>query len=233
MFQGVQFRKVFDSLYQISYETQFEVCSTFFRVSQYYESSNKKIKNIPMSVMEGIYLYAKQYRKGKSPKLEFSYFSDWHGFNIHGKVFKRWMKEVKHLEPNEEQLRSLIIKNIPEDIYRSGNFYIIGTFRKGALNDINTLHHEVAHGMFALNETYRNEVIETLELYRKELNGTTWVLHKWDYADEVIDDELNAYLATSQNWFIKQEFPGDLLHIKKALRKIWKSYLPNNYRPKL
>lgn len=160
--------------------------------------------------------YAKNMGKGI-----FTYPNDWAGFNLPGEhIFK--LHEVGIQDANRyDRMMLSIAEFIRAKEENNTNFYIIGTAQTDEnLND--TFNHELAHGLFFADETYRTKTVEMVEaipsrtrkfLFRK--------LKECGYSDEFLVDESQAYLSTGlYDTFDK---PSVRKHCEK-FEKLFKKY---------
>ena len=76
-------QEIFPNCFILNFKTQYELSSTFMRVQEFYESPFKNIKNKLFSHIQFMDTYANEYGN-------FTYTSDWAGFNVPGNVFNRW-----------------------------------------------------------------------------------------------------------------------------------------------
>ena len=117
----------------LHYEKQYELCSTFMRLQEFYESDIPEIKGNFFSLEEYMDAYAN--RMGN-----FSYTSDWSGFNVPSNVYYSWLEKFKNdLLRKEEALVDIISKETNKT-----KFYIIGSYgdNKNAI-----VRHEIAHAL--------------------------------------------------------------------------------------
>jgi len=189
-----------NGIIHLKYPTQRALCSAFVRVQEFYESPYLQIQQMFFTLETFRDIYAKHHG-GK-----FTYFTDWNGFNVPSHVFKRFFIIYwNHLRPEEKDLYF----KIPMKYWYSGEqFYVIGTH-----NDAD-IKHEVAHGLFFLNDRYRKEMITAIERVDKK-KIKTWVkkLTKMGYGHNVIDDEIQAY-------FVEEELEG--------FERIFEKYCPSS-----
>lgn len=163
------------------FDTQYELTSTMIRFQEFYESPYPEIKEQTFTLDEFMDVYAKNMGN-------FTYFEDWAGFNIPGKVYLNFIKKhIVQLRPKEKT----IFKAIPLK-YLSGliPFYIIATLK----NDSRTFIHELAHALYQLNEDYYKEIFILANALSKRTKSSWFKkFKKWGYCEEVWYDELQAY----------------------------------------
>lgn len=173
----------------LKFQNQYEVCSTFMRLQEFYESPFKPIRGKVFSLELLMDLYAKQ-------QGNFTYTSDWGGFNVPGHVVNDFYdKFYDGLLAKEQRLYDMIYETDgmgnqvpPEDLER---YYVIGLYEEGSLD------HELAHALYYLNDDYRRVVNALVKALPKTTGETIkkWLLDK-GYSKPLVVDETNAYLAT-------------------------------------
>lgn len=201
--------KVIGKIHLLTFDNRQELARTFLRFQEHYESPG--FKGRVFTLDEFKQWYVKHSPKGKKAG-KFTYYSDWSGFNIPSPVLKRFY--AGEFDPLSYKERRLL--EIFADV--KGEFYIIGVHRKA--KDLHALvKHEMAHGLFATNMTYRRKVLATLK--RFDLTGLKNNLRsKSGYHEDVLDDECHAYSLT----------PGKRralipVELEKELNMIYRSYV--------
>jgi len=194
-------------------ENQYELASTFMRLQEYYESP-KFCGEFP-TLEEYMDWYASAFGN-------FTYFSDWNGFNVPGDVVREFFAECPHeLLDKEKRLRDLL----SEWIYNDEPFYVIGVHCQD-----NTIDHEFAHAFFYLDEDYRTEMTGLVNNLSKSFRDTvTGYLTKEGYHSHVYLDESQAYLATNTmmetDEMVKSKVPwNDVLELQRAFHTRYEVY---------
>jgi hypothetical protein len=168
----------------LKFANQYECCSTFMRMQEFYESPFKEIRGKHFSLELFMDLYAKQ-------QGNFTYTSDWGGFNVPGHVVDDfYLKFQNGLLAKEARLFDLIYDGMGN--LRKDKYYVIGMYDEGSLD------HELAHAVYYLNADYRlvvNSMVKSLPTYVSE-PIRAWLLKK-GYSKALVVDETNAYLTTS------------------------------------
>ena len=171
-------------------DTQAELCHAFVRMQEFYESPFPTIRAHHFTVEE----FEAQY-KG-------NYYADWHGFNIPGDVVRKFEAIFADLSESEKAILAAV-KGLPR-------FYIIGTHEPAPDSDdeplADVIAHERAHARYYLDPSYRKAVNEALTILKETHRSAVEKLVEWlakrGYSSEVVDDEINAYLATTdQKWW--------------------------------
>ena len=77
-------------------------------------------------------------------------------------------------------------------------FYIIG----GKKGDMNVIDHEIAHALYYMNESYKGEMDDlNYDFFKKhsmQYSKIVKALKKMGYGENVIKDEVQAYMSTSK-----------------------------------
>lgn len=169
--------EVSQDVFLLNFENCHELCSTFLRFQEHYESPEYAGKIFTLDEFKKWY---------QGDDGEFTYYSDWSGFNIPSWVLDPFLEgKFDPLSPEEEWFLSFFHEKV------GGNkFYIIGTFgKKGG----SALKHETAHGLFYVNPTYKKEVQEVIKsLPKKTVNQIKKAL-SFDYHENSLEDEIHAY----------------------------------------
>jgi hypothetical protein len=202
------------------FNTQKELALAFCRVEEYYEG-NPKVNGKYLTLEDFIDAFTTD--DGK-----INYFHYWTGFNIPGNIFSQWFKQKSSQQTKWE---IAIAQEVSKKIDFTKPYYVIG----GKKGDMNVIDHELAHALYFMNEFYRGEM-ETLNYdffkqYRKEYSKMVKKLKKMGYGDNVIRDEVQAYMSTSKKKELVDKFDLDyntVLPMVKQYRKVLSGY--NTYK---
>lgn len=204
---NIDHRLLTPHIYLLSFDTQHDLTSTFLRFQEHYESPRFKgevftldefqdwyIKNSPNGIKTG----------------EFTYHSDWNGFNIPSHILKPFYEGKFDPLSSDEQAILELFKD------HSHVFYVIGVHKESNNPDA-LLEHEIAHGLFTTNEEYRKEVLEALSQFdiepiKEELRN------KGGYHEDVLVDEVHAYSLGTK---LKTPIP---LELSQSIRSIFDRY---------
>jgi len=198
------FRLLRKDLVLVEASSQYAITSMFLRPQEFYESPYPSIHAQYFELDEYIDIYARD--KGK-----FSYYTDWSGFNIPSTSFKKFIEVFQYSFSAKEHIlvngiRSLI-PNLDE-----ARFYIISVIKNNV--DRSTLNHEIAHALWYLDENYCVKMqILVDDIPTKVHTPIVRRLRKCGYAEKVMDDEIQAYLATSPSIKIRS-----LFHLPKSYK---------------
>ena len=104
--------------------------------------------------------------------------------------------ELFDLNEKEKQLRKVTKK------FKNKLYYVIST----RATDKMTLKHELVHAYYYLNPVYKQEVDVLIRHMNKDIRKQlVKELKEWGYASQVINDEINAYMATSSHKYLVEE----------------------------
>lgn len=202
-----------NKIHLLVFDTQKDVASTFLRFQEFYESPEFRGKTFSLDEFKKWYV---QNSPNGQKTGEFTYYSDWNGFNIPSSVLRPFYEGK--FDSLSEQERNFLekFKNEPEP------FYVIGV-HKATKNLDAYLQHEVAHGLFFTDENYKNKVLKVIskfdtESIRKELRS------KAGYHEQVLDDEVHAY-SICTGGKLKTPIPKGLV---TELRILYDKYLEIN-----
>ena len=170
----------------LKFDTQYEITSTMMMLQEYYESPYDEIYRKPVIYEDYMDVYAKY-------NGNFTYFTDWSGFNVPANVAKKYFKAKymdSHVWKKEQQLFYIF-----DEYYKKykNKFYIIAVYKDGDIN------HELAHGLYYLYPEYKRGVDKLINLKNNYFIGKRkWLLEK-GYREEFIMDELQAYFLEEKN----------------------------------
>ena len=179
-------------IYHINYTSHYVLVSSMMRLQEFYEGSDRvvgKYSTLEES-MDAYFLTT-------HPKVDdFTYFQDWAGFNIPGRIVRDFY-ELYHTNFTDKE--TFLFNSLDKHVknWRTKKFYLIATHK---LPDY--YNHELAHGLYYIYDDYRVEMDELIHKcsYRKHLSRK---LKSLGYLSEhVIDDEIQAYLSTSTKKYL-------------------------------
>lgn len=185
--------EIIKDIYLLTFDDVYELCMHFLRYQEYYESPKFKDKNFELVD------FMRWYSRDSNV---FTYPDDWTGFNIPGEIIPEiHLKGIKDLNRYDRFMYSIY-----EEIkaQNEGRFYLIGV----QTGDNITVEHEIAHGLYYLNEKYRNRCKDLIEAYIKNdgyLEKFKEYLVEMGYHESVFEDEMQAYMATGldPDWDLK------------------------------
>jgi len=178
-------------------ESQFEIAYAFMRLQEFYEHRDVSRQGKYFTLDEVIENYRESGHSGK-----FSYLEDWAGMNVPGHVVFDFIDKYKSdFTTREHKLLNTVLKVLKqeENAKVDGKFYLIGSC-SDLYND-----HEICHALWYLYPEFKEDSQKLLKkLNKTEVNAVTKMLKDAGYADNVIDDEINAYISTSDMYYIKE-----------------------------
>lgn len=177
------------NVFAVVIEDRYTRAMTFCRGQEYYESPNKKFRGKDFSIWDYMKWYSEEYHKG------FSYGADWSGFNIPYDVLRKCYEKCDMETPYDEVMWDIIM-DIERQMDDTKKAYVIGA---GDMNG-STFQHEVCHGLWYTNPTYKKDATTLLSIIDEEdYEIFENNLLDMGYTDKVINDEIQAYLCYGHN----------------------------------
>lgn len=199
--------EIVDNIYHVHYDTQVELTSSFLRFQEHYESPEFRGKIFSLDEYKEWYI-------NNSPQGretgEFTYYTDWAGFNIPSSVMDPFYSgEFKEIT-NKEQALLDQFENV-----RNEKFYVLGTYGQ---SNLNTLKHEVAHGLFYTNQDYHDKAMNIIDKMDSNVREkiVNFLSNSGGYHPDVCDDETHAYLTANYDYLVKK----GILEDSESSRKI-------------
>jgi hypothetical protein len=152
---NIELSEVAPKVYLLTFDTQKDVTSTFLRFQEHYESPEFAGKVFTLDE------YKEWYVKNSPNGIktgEFTYYSDWSGFNIPSTILQPFYEGKFH--PLSEAEQRIL------DLFRDKEhpFYIIGVHKESKSFE-KLLRHETAHGLFFTNPEYKKEALDIITKY--------------------------------------------------------------------
>lgn len=197
-------REVKKNIFLLEFYHEYDMCMTFLRYQEYYESPSPKFRGRSFKILDFMKWYSLKFGNGS-----FTYPTDWAGFNFYGDVIKE-VRELGIPDLNNYDTQMLKVYQQCKKKAAGSKFYIIGVVKgNGALE------HEVAHGLYYLNPDYRKEMNNLVKKMDPELRKVmdTYLL-KVGYTPGVFVDETQANMATTgdfTNYSERNAFPADAI----------------------
>lgn len=183
-----------DGVCHLQFESRKELIDTFIRVQEFYESAFDNIRGKYFSLGDFLEQYENKYHT--------DYYEDWNGFNVPGEIVRKFFDLFKDDVRSEESV-------IPRDCQ-----YVIGTW------DEDSIDHELAHALYHIDADYRgdmNYMIFKMDLSKYKII-CNWLIDTKGYNTEVVFDEIQAYLATSEYDYLDGHGLGSLHDLVKPFR---------------
>jgi hypothetical protein len=188
-------RKEANGVYSLTYETQYDLCMSFVRVQEYYESPEFKDK--VFSLEEFIDYWSNEFGNGC-----FDYPVKWAGFNIPGKVLANWYElNSNTIRDKEKVLIDKVNARIKKDKLKMEEIYLIGVYNQSQNKKL-VINHELAHALYSLDKDYKLkcekifEKIESDDMGKLCIESIKEELHDMGYGENVFMDEIQAYWST-------------------------------------
>jgi len=205
-----------DHIWAIKAEDSHTRALMFMRPQEYYESSFEEIINKQFKVSNFVNIYKQHYGK-----KEFTYGSDWAGFNIPSNVLEECMFNIPEDEINNwDKLMLLVIETIKK-YEGEHNYYLLGLDEL----DNRLLEHEFAHAMWFTLPEYKEEMSkmnDELDAVVKDMMCKC--ITEYGYADHVLPDELQAYMSTGLGKKMKDLNIPDIEVWQQKYREIFDNY---------
>lgn len=198
--------KVFPKTYHINFKTQKDLGMFFLRLQEFYEDDFFQDEFFTIERFKEF--YKEEYGGG-----EFTYFSDWQGYNICSEQMRSCVKYYKpHLSKlSHKEKESILMVDFLSRI-EDGKWLLIGTCGKNHEQKI-TLNHELAHAIYFFDKNYNKNVKKLMrEMPSSIMKKSYDFLKGVGYDNENIVDELNAYWSTGCTY---EELEIPLKHAKK------------------
>ena len=191
-----EIRKIYDRIYHIHFDRQFDLCMTFLRVQEFYESPEFKDH----------YFTVADFMDWYSCGGDFTYVTDWDGFNVPSPAIDEFFELIDYYdgEWNAFDAELATIHKILSD-REKGDYYLIGTYSKEDEIDQMVLNHEIAHALFASNFDYRRKMERLINKLPKQkvVAKMSETLDEYGYHRAMHRDELQAYFATGLDRVMK------------------------------
>jgi len=223
-------REISPNVFLFKYDTQYDLCMSFVRMQEFYESPHFKGRYFTLET------FMDWWAKDQSDiKGSFDYPARWNGFNIPGEVVSNWLFECDEdiLRPKELKILRKIAKRfkIKLDNYTDAStfheclkyglkdIYIIGVHKESSYSkeDIN---HELAHAFYTLYPKYRKKCQKLISKVDKDIVKYAMdSLIKKGYDTDFLDDEFQAYCSTGIAYGIHDSLINNFVSFKKSVKK--------------
>jgi hypothetical protein len=224
-----QLKKMRKGVYMLSFTNHIDLCYSFMRYQEFYESTNPRFYGKTFTWAEYIRWYTITNKKEGSNPHAFYYASDWSGFNhpveVIGKVHDLGISDPNHYDDIMYGIYKMIMTECDKA-------YLIG-----AVPGTSTEKHELTHAAFYLLPEYKNKVVSAIQKThnasqkylndrRKLIEGMTDVLFKMGYATSSIVDEINAFATTGDHKFFDKLDKQAYASLKKELVTLHNKHYP-------
>ena len=207
----------------VTFTDKYEMAMTFLRAQEFYECPNERFRGkTRWTIMEYMDWYVKEYGRDT-----FTYPTDWSGFNIPSNI----IDEVTH-DPTlfkDWNDRDRLLKSMHAFIQELAGrkYYLIA-----ALKGSDAIEHELAHALYYTDSEYRCRMRDIfLELseqgHRETINKVRKCIRDSGYHENVVEDELYAYLATGLPQTMRVEIDAganSLAYIQQKFEEVFSDY---------
>lgn len=222
-----ELKQIGKKIFQLSFENPYDLAMHFLRATEYFECPNPDFHKKNFEILEFMDWYTHKERD-----TAFNYQNDWDGFNLSYDQLDIIYGTGKDLIPDlnmyDERMDALhtFLSEMSDFKY-----YLIGAKSK----DKSTIKHEIAHALYYLDEEYRvgvqcclanleGEHLEEFEEIKKHLIYLGYVDE-----EEILLDEMQAYMATDSKFHISVGFSKEILkECTKEITKLFKESCKKN-----
>lgn len=179
------FTKLFDNVFLVTADTKTELAKVFVRMQGCVDSSEFRDKIFSVA----------EYEKWFMADGKYDLYNAFLGYNIPNYIIDLFDNgNFKNISDDEQWLLDNIKKNKPR-----GPYYIIG-YIKG---HIATLKHELAHALYYLNSSYKNEAAIIVRGFTTNtsldcLGKLSAFFKQLKYNEAIYTDEIHAYLVAAE-----------------------------------
>lgn len=184
----IELYHVGEHIWAVKVEDSHSRAMLFLRPQEFYESAFEEIIKKQFKFSRFMDVYKQAYGK-----QEFTYGSDWSGFNIPSTVLEECMFTIPEDEINTyDKIMLAIIKAIKE-VEGDSKYYLLGVDELA--NDL--LEHEFAHAMWFTLPEYKAAMSKLNDECEQAVKDMMFkCITEYGYADHVLPDELQAYMST-------------------------------------
>ena len=186
-------KEISPKIFAVRVKDGYQRAMLFLRSQEHYESPFSGIRGKHFDIFE----YMEIYRKWKGVEY-FSYPDDWTGFNVPGEIVENCVDHVldarNGLFPTPyDYIMKGITMFVKGGINAKDRYYLIGVDEFEG----RTMDHEIAHGLYYVNEEYRDSVSSLiLQIPKGVYTKMCEIILDMGYDGSVVDDEIQAYMST-------------------------------------
>jgi hypothetical protein len=212
-----------DHIWTIKIEDSHSRAMLFLRAQEYYESAFENIIRKQFQFSKYMDTYKQHYGK-----QEFTYGEDWSGFNIPSTILEECMMNIPEVEMNNyDKIMIDIIKTI-KSYEGDSKYYILGVDELN--NDL--LEHEFAHAMYFTLPEYKKEMDRITSECDDEIKAEMFkCITDYGYADHVLPDEFQAYMATGLGSAMEDAEIEDIDEWMVEFREVFEEYYHQTLYP--
>ena len=176
----------------ISADSQEELGNTFIRFQEHYESPNPNFIGKIFTLGMVRQWYSVKYGAD-------TYHHDWTGFNFPSYTLKPFKNGLFDPLTNQESNLIDLLR------YRTDKFYVIGA------NNDSVIRHELAHALYFNNTEYALTITELFNCHESDISKIVKYILDKGYHEDVIYDELQAYITDNDDEYIMKNTPEKLI----------------------
>ena len=181
------------NIVQLIFKNQKELTLTLCRPQEFYECNSTKLRGKVFTFEQFIDHYTDE-------EGYLTYFSYWSGFNLPGEVLEEFYN-LFTLTDREQKVKQIT------DKFKGTSYYVIAAKK----DDNETLNHELIHAYYYLDPVYKQEANVLVKHMRPELRKQiSSALKELGYSQNVMIDEINAYMSTSGNKYLREDLELDV-----------------------
>lgn len=207
--------EIIEGIYHIKIPDSIDLAKTFCRFVEYFESPEFMGKYFTLDEFEAWYTK-------NSPDGKVNYYEEWgqYGFCVPSHVFEPFFEGK--FDPLSDKENGLL--DIVNEV-KAEKFVVIGTSDKTTSN---IMRHEMAHGLFYLNDDYRTRVLGTLKRIddktREQINNV--ILRTGGYNKAVLDDETHACIMSELEYLREEGIAvSKIADVHKELNAIFDEFV--------
>lgn len=203
-------KEIFPRIFHLKYRTQAAMTRGMIRFQESYEHPVYRGKTFRVRDIK---------RHAEANGEEFNYFTDTFGFNFPAATLEPFFNGKFAPLSRREGAALGALRDIPK------NAYVIATYKSGDPGDSA---HEIFHALYSTRPKYRKKVKEILADQAKAGGLKDWekAMRKAGYHEDVILDEIHAYMGESDIYILKRfgkEIPR-LARFKQTRKLLWNNY---------
>ena len=185
----IQLFEMYPKIYAVVIKDDRLRARVFMRYQEFYESDSDSFRGKGFKW----YDFVKHYKE-KTKNDYFSYHEDWAGYNIPCNSIESCIGKIPDLNFYDLIMFS-IVDTIREKV-GGDSYYLIGIDQSTG-DDPSLIFHEVAHGLWFVNSIYKIKQTKNIDNLEPNLKDKlAKKISGMGYGENVIDDEIQAYLST-------------------------------------
>jgi len=207
---------LYDNVFLLTFDNHYDLAMSFLRCQEYYESPNPDFKGKFFTLLDYMEWYAKERDN------TFSYPADWGGFNLPHWVLKDMWRSGRLIPDKNkyDDLMAMFYKQVDAKVPINKKWYMLGCIEE----DEETLDHELAHAFYYTDDAYKTKQDKLISKNPKTVEAVKEWLIEEGYADDVMNDEVQAYLSTGLMDETKKQMKKRRIPFKNAAKAFAKNF---------